>query len=97
VKQARFQVRNGCRGIGECGHAARVAAAHRHAIFTSTKIFRLGTPAAICSVEIASMTTHSHAIRLAGTCSQQGQQRCVAMRPVAFSVWHKATTAGNQN
>jgi hypothetical protein len=58
-------------------------------------------PAAICSVRnrlIAIMTgSLQHHVRAAGTCYQQGQQRCAAMRPVAFSVWNKKTGAGNQN
>jgi hypothetical protein len=41
--------------------------------------------------------THPHLARLAGSCSQQGQQRCVAMRPVVFAVWSKKTGTGNQN
>jgi hypothetical protein len=38
-----------------------------------------------------------HHVRAAGACYQQAQQRCAAMRPVAFSVWNKKTGAGNQN
>jgi hypothetical protein len=70
----------------------------RHAIFTVTKKIILGTAAAICSVQIDSLMTASlqHHVRRAGTCYQQGQQRCAAMRP-AISVWNKHTGAGNQN
>jgi hypothetical protein len=41
------------------------------------------------------MTALRHHVRTAGTCYTQGQQGCVAMRPVAISVWNK-TGAGNQ-
>jgi hypothetical protein len=37
-----------------------------------------------------------HHARFAGTCFQQCQQRCAAMRPVV-SVWNKKTGAGHQN
>ncbi len=43
------------------------------------------------------MTAHTHHLRSAGTCYQQGQQRCVAMRPVIFAVWSKNTDSGSQN
>jgi hypothetical protein len=78
-----------------------LSAAQRHAIFTSTKKFLLGMLAAICSVSnrfTAPMTgSLQHHVRAAGSCPQQDQQRCAAMRPVAFSVWNKKTGAGNQN
>jgi hypothetical protein len=55
----------------------------------------------MCSVRnrfTATMTgSLQYHVRAAGTCHQQGQQRCAAMRPVAFSVWNKKTGAGNQN
>jgi hypothetical protein len=38
-----------------------------------------------------------HHVRRAGSCYQQGQQRCAAMEPVVISVWNKKTGAGNQN
>jgi hypothetical protein len=42
------------------------------------------------------MTALCHNVRHAGSCYQQGQQRCVAMWPVV-SVWTKKTGSGNQN
>jgi hypothetical protein len=43
------------------------------------------------------MTASLHHVRAAGACFPQVQQRCVAMRPAAISVWNKKTGAGNQN
>jgi hypothetical protein len=79
--------------------AQGLAAVQRHAIFTGTKKFGLGMRAAMSSLNSDSTMTASHQHRLAaaGTCSMQGQQRCVAMRPVIFSVWNKKTGAGKQN
>jgi hypothetical protein len=60
----------------------------------------LGTLAATCTVRscfnhpMTGINHHAHAAR---SCHQQEQQRCAAMRPVAFSVWNKKTGAGNQN
>jgi hypothetical protein len=39
----------------------------------------------------------NHRARSAGSCHQQVQLRCAAMRPVVVSVWNKKTGAGNQN
>jgi hypothetical protein len=63
------------------------------------KIF-LGMPAAICSVQFASMTASTQtALRQAGSHFTMGcqQQRCGSVRPVVISVWNKKTGTGYQN
>jgi len=70
----------------------------RHAIFTVTKKFPLGTAAAICTLHFDSFMTASYTqqLGLAGARFTGCQQRHAAMRPVVISVWNK-TGAGFQN
>jgi hypothetical protein len=70
--------------------------AQRHAIFTVTKKFPLGTPAALRIVTTVPMTaSFKHHRSNAGTSlTKAQQQRCVAMRPVVTSTWNKQPGPG---
>lgn len=72
----------------------------RHAIFTVTKKFPLGTKAASCTFNDVSRMTAvlQHHRSHAGTSFTKAmQQCCVAVRPVVIYLWNKHTGPGLKN